>query len=715
MEDLKERVVRKLGGRQISPRELQGAFDVLSKSVALHCSLVACNVHENCDESCTKAIRKVPAVESRFEELSQILAHPGPSNIIPWDIPHDRAWADQQRLSAFQYSTIDSLAGEVRVLKIHKAHFRSDIVECEIMTVALGQGTRFDALSYCCGSAGTNEVMFCNRKKYYLRPSLNSALKAYRESMPHASLLWADAVSINQEDKKELSEQIPLMRRIYTEAVRVSVYLGPAGPDFSRALTIMHKLYLLQLHQLYPETFGYVSISDIKLPPRGHESWTEYLKIFDSPWFTRTWIIQEIVLSARATLHMGRYSVDWEIFEHSYNFLTQQYLEKVIGMAVTPRLFRTFVHGITSLGCIQNVRRFAQSSDACSFIEVLKATQQFDVSNPSDKVIGILGLVSSPTDELRSLSDLTLTTAQVFHKASAYLIRSGYTMDTLEHADIERSTRSTAMPSWVANWYFDNRTTQQPFPSFRPPMLAAGGSESMLMYALEDVEYPSELRLLGSCNGVVKWLSDAPLIDNFDTLDRYLNLEADLVPQSWTLFSWHDSARACVENAAGLVYENVEEAFVRTLLVDDLHGNSEMLRSMTPIMELIPTYRSAVAQLERAWRSPDFDQACGRLLQGEKKDQVQSLMIQMIAAMRGRRFAVTDTGYMCLVPSSTRVGDAIAVILGCRLPFAIRLHPGQRREGTEPVRAGLIGNTYMHGAMAGELLPEWPPDVFVLT
>ena len=79
--------------------------------------------------------------------------------------------------------------------------------------------------------------------------------------------------------------------------------------------------------------------------------------------------------------------------------------------------------------------------------------------------------------------------------------------------------------------------------------------------------------------------------------------------------------------------------------------------------------------------------------------------------MRGRRFAVTDTGYVCLVPACTEIGDAVAILSGNPTPFTIRMQEGSDKDitGLERVRGRLVGDTYMHGVMRGE---SWLEEIF---
>ena len=70
------------------------------------------------------------------------------------DVPHDAIWAAAQGYEHFEHSPIDSQAGEIRLLKVKKALFRADIIECDIVTTRLGVGgEEFQTLSYCCGNA----------------------------------------------------------------------------------------------------------------------------------------------------------------------------------------------------------------------------------------------------------------------------------------------------------------------------------------------------------------------------------------------------------------------------------------------------------------------------------------------------------------------------------------------------------------------------------
>ncbi|KAL8723573.1 MAG: hypothetical protein Q9181_007258 [Wetmoreana brouardii] len=357
------------------------------------------------------------------------VAQQQPSCATDKDVPRDNHWVQQQSFHRLEYSAINSREGEIRLLKIKRGIFRSDVVECEFVNTFLGRGTEFDALSYCCGVAGMSDVMLCNERTHYIYPSLNAALKAFRESPLQEHLLWSDAISINQADKAELSEQILLMGRIYSEAASVFVYLGPVEPQYLQGLDFMQMLYVLQSCL----DDGTISMNVVQLPSGSHPCWTEYLKTWASPWFRRTWILQEFSLAREVIVGIGRFWVVWDVFERSFRFFREQGFIEAIRSA-HPGVFG----GCLSFMRMLEIQRIARSPDRSSFLEILRATRHFKVSDPRDKIIGVLGMLGDLPVQLQSVSDYRLSTAQIYHRAAVYLIRNHFSIAVLEHAGLQR-------------------------------------------------------------------------------------------------------------------------------------------------------------------------------------------------------------------------------------------------------------------------------------
>lgn len=73
----------------------------------------------------------------------------------------------------------------------------------------------------------------------------------------------------------------------------------------------------------------------------------------------------------------------------------------------------------------------------------------------------------------------------------------------------------------------------------------------------------------------------------------------------------------------------------------------------------------------------------------------------MERALFERRFAVTEMGYMGLVPREAEVGDQVVIFLGTRTPFIIRRSTKVDKDGDRT--ATLIGECFIRGMMNGEV------------
>ncbi|KAG4413297.1 hypothetical protein IFR04_013557 [Cadophora malorum] len=96
---------------------------------------------------------------------------------------------------------------------------------------------------------------------------------------------------------------------------------------------------------------------------------------------------------------------------------------------------------------------------------------------------------------------------------------------------------------------------------------------------------------------------------------------------------------------------------------------------------------------------------------GIEVPEVRNIGSSVTRASTGRRLFVTRRGYIGLCPSSGKVGDVVAVLLGGSTPFILSaISKGERRlgEGDSEIQGQnafvLIGDCYVHGWMDGEAL-----------
>ena len=491
------------------------------------------------------------------------------------------------------------------------------------------------------------------------------------------------------------------MRRIYTEATGVFVDLGLTDVrQLSQGLDLMHRLASIQQHLKNPKEYGAIPVDDVRrlMPPAQDRCWTEYLTLYLSPWISRTWILQEIALAQKAKLSIGRYVVDWEVFEGSFHLLNEHnVLNKFVEpgwkfVDARPNFIDGLSIGLLNFVRLQEIKQIARSPDNSSLMKVLRATRNFNVTYPGDKVVGVLGMIGDLPTKLRALGDRRLKVTEIYHITALYLLETPSRPDVLAHAGLQRRTGLLEMPSWVPDWYAEKaKLNQRPLTIFRPtPFLAGRGPEFCDVRAVDDTMYSPELLSQGFCHHRIIRTGNA----------------CDHVNPGFEE-AWFDSARTCLEDSDALLYENMEEAFARTLLVDDLYTGANAVALRTAIEDVVATFRAATAGL-RTPETGNVDPVSTKVREHPTDAQVQTFQMQMKSAIQGRRLAITDTGYMCLAPSCTEIGDAVAILFGFPTPFIIRLETGSEisASGLERVRAQLVGDSYVHGLMHAESFVE---------
>ncbi|KAF2809785.1 uncharacterized protein BDZ99DRAFT_36344 [Mytilinidion resinicola] len=94
-------------------------------------------------------------------------------------------------------------------------------------------------------------------------------------------------------------------------------------------------------------------------------------------------------------------------------------------------------------------------------------------------------------------------------------------------------------------------------------------------------------------------------------------------------------------------------------------------------------------------RNPDFP-----------TDSFVDLIDRMIRMCPRRRLFITEDGHLRLGPGALDVGDDVAVLLGGGTPFVICKVP-EDNEQENHNRYQLVGESYVHGIMKGEIIGLW--------
>lgn len=190
----------------------------------------------------------------------------------------------------------------------------------------------YSALSYVWGSAQLTTPLQCTgNKPLYITPTLHEALRNVATHLLDQEFIWVDQICINQQDLKERSQQVMMMKDIYQCASKTLAYLGPSTPTTALAIDLISRLGVtakdkaLDLFLLSrPDVFGrgFASTAAKAMAIRNSEelgipfsditSWDAFTEFYDRHWFERIWIVQEMLLSRRGHVIVGKFSVSWD-------------------------------------------------------------------------------------------------------------------------------------------------------------------------------------------------------------------------------------------------------------------------------------------------------------------------------------------------------------------------------------------------------------------
>lgn len=210
---------------------------------------------------------------------------------------YDRPWARHIRL--------------IRLLP--SKDFEAD-VQCEIFRASLNKHPEYEALSYAWGDPKITVPVYLEGIRSHVTTNLELALRHLRYE-DRERVLWVDALSINQRDVRERNSQVKKMRDIYMGAKKVIVWLGPEE-DAKVALDFCEELRKIRRMEV-EEVFGDINPLRQAHPYDPWVVWSRFEKdetkwraceaLFTGrPWWSRTWIVQEVLHGGRVDFHIGK-------------------------------------------------------------------------------------------------------------------------------------------------------------------------------------------------------------------------------------------------------------------------------------------------------------------------------------------------------------------------------------------------------------------------
>ncbi|KAK0665985.1 putative heterokaryon incompatibility protein [Cercophora samala] len=323
----------------------------------------------------------------------------------------------------------------------------SELISVKLKTFPISKSPSYQALSYCWGPPEPKQKIRLNKTcQLEIWPELHTALRTFRDldGTRHPQWIWIDQICINQEDEDEKGVQIGMMGDIYRQADIVTIWAGEGDDKMEESLEMMRRFAFAIGGCPSSRTMGFTVLA---MFPEYLES---YKALFERPWFTRTWTLQEVLLSRSAQLVCGRSIKGWSELSTIY-LRCLEACQSSLGVAMRASL------GYGALKPFDSLTRCHERNDRRRYdLEALTLVRQRGCTEPRDKVYGVLGLIS-PEIRMQITVDTTLDYHTVFKNfAKAFLQHHGPDLFILVPGrfDAEQQSESgsptdTDRPSWV--------------------------------------------------------------------------------------------------------------------------------------------------------------------------------------------------------------------------------------------------------------------------
>jgi hypothetical protein len=612
------------------------------------------------------------------------------------EILYSRLPADSIRLLHINVQLSEPSVGELQVVRLHEA-------------------PPYYALSHCWGPQKQTTTIEIGSERLPVCSDLLSGIMRLRELAassselePPVNYVWIDNICINQEDAAERSAQVQLMGIIYSKATRTLIWLGPESSSSSKAWRFVDYIYdISKTHHAVSklEDIPQCTYSDsyhklYKLPEWDDKAWVQLRELFDLRWFSRIWVVQEVVQSSQDPIILhGEELRSWKHLGWVASWMRRK------GYLRLPHISQAILN-VDTLYILRR-SRVAWPLDALISMTQLK----FHATDQRDKVYSLLALSAEcqdPSNIPEALKpDYTISVEQTYQKVGRFLLERSCSLALLTRirgpwdslTRMRRLHELPGLPWWCPDWsdfeghnrgirtslsWIDYSDSSKPATLGFPQHYVASGR---LKLKIHDASDPSVLRVSGFRVGKIERM--VPFNEKLMSKEQFhqcfswmiippLKLALSSLKKEEDITDWvAQFIKATSAEQHQLGSRTWEQSFkdgvnyLHNLLVANRHLNSSIV-----------------------FRNNDGTTIDLKECLSAKGDpEVYASLARNFCY--NRSFVITSNGQMGIGPSGTRVGDTVAIVPGSGVPYILRY------QGSSWM---LIGESYIHGLMDGEAI-----------
>ena len=340
--------------------------------------------------------------------------------------------------------------GSIRLLSVTSIDER---LSCEFSEYRLSHYPYFEAGSYSWGDNEAIYILHYEGQELRITPNVGELIRQlYLWDPPRK--VWIDAVCVNQADNTEKEHQVRRMHETYFAAERVLVWLGKAENDSDLAIdgipALNKRLRYLE-SKIAPDVRNFLgrNLERLGLPEATDPIWPPLNNLFRRRWFTRLWVVQEVMLARRITVLCGNRTADWETLAECAKLMNCVGLIEVLA---GKEWMGNYPNGIRAICNLSTSIESQTIGDPLFFQLILYEGRFREGKEPIDRVYGFLGLASR---RLRIQIPVDYSTESKKHYWKTYInwgklsIAEDPYLTIPSHAHSEY--KPLGLPSWCSN------------------------------------------------------------------------------------------------------------------------------------------------------------------------------------------------------------------------------------------------------------------------
>ncbi|KAB5582344.1 heterokaryon incompatibility protein-domain-containing protein [Coniochaeta sp. 2T2.1] len=596
---------------------------------------------------------------------------------------------------------------------------------------------------------------FIGDRKYKATKNLRDGLAQIFLSGLGSNWIWADAVCIDQENEAEKEVQVAMMDEIYSRAMAVVIWLGADESDLEDFVWI-HGEFFDALNRFVVEN-GVEAIqgqqgldpaftSRLGVTPPGGSwvgVWQAYFRFCRRRrWFSRAWIVQEVVLAGHVMVLCGGKDVEWPRMVLMAELIVLLQWQSQVGVGVEEGFGRALGDEVVRLFAARRIMDMATPTAAgdsenadgsevgeqpdkveqrrkwfTAFLEMLLHTRVYSATDPRDKIYSLVGILKKM---LPLRMELPFRVDYSEHMTAQRLCISITTMFLRELPDLKALSLAFACDSTRADLPTASRISDN-------RLLFHGAEFDRIVATASPMWDVVRTQVIDDCLALCEDLSPEYLQTHTgpgEVLWRTMTantFEQQPAPGSLaTSFKSWVSVRLAAQivkrtlrhdEAAGQVtLVGLKELFEEVAKTGSLRILTRLRASTVEESRSIPTAEEVFEIAQQMYNfqlhyilakqgitfiDPPIPQATIEEETVRIEGEAAAFKHAISPVLPFRRLYRTEKGYLGLGPASAEPGDRVYLLGGANVPFVLRTAANGAFE--------LMGETYLHGFMDGEM------------